>query len=103
MNFLTPQPAAGEPAAVGDEQQVLGRAVQGRTGAEGPVEVVGAQPDPGEVGAEEPEGPRIDGGEEDPQPLLGNPPVQAEGDGDVQPVDDVVAEGRGTATGGVQG
>ncbi|MEU2356196.1 hypothetical protein ABZ599_25000 [Streptomyces misionensis] len=43
MNFLTPQPAAGEPAAAGGEQQVPGRAVRGRTGAEGPVEVVGAQ------------------------------------------------------------
>ena len=42
-----------ELAAVGEQEEVLGGAGQDRAGAEGPVEVVGAQFDAAEIGSEE--------------------------------------------------
>lgn len=71
-----PEAARREPAAVGDEQQVLGGAGEGGAGAVGPFPVVGVQRDTVQRGAEEPYGPGRDALQEDAQPVLGHTPVQ---------------------------
>jgi hypothetical protein len=94
VTFLATQATGRKPSAVRDQQQVLRGSVQGCAGAEGPVEVVGAQPDALEVGAEEAERPGVDGAQDDAQAVLGDAAVEAERDRDVEAVDDVVAQGR---------
>lgn len=73
--------------------------MDGVAAAVGPVEVVGTQPDAGQVRAEEAQAARGDGVQQEAQPVLGDTARVAEGDGDVEAVDDVVREARGGAAG----
>lgn len=83
----------GSHAAVREQEEILCGAGQARAGAEGPVEVVGAEFDAAQVDTEKGEGPGVDAPQENAQALLGNQAAEAQSDRDVQAVDDVVAQG----------